>query len=921
MKKIVYLVIMLISLLCISLLTGCVGLTPSPSTTQHECNYLLEKLTEPSCETKGIATYACKCGKTYTETENAYGHSYGAYVSNNNATCTTYGTETAECYRCGKADTRQGDTYASHVYTVYNYNNDGTCTVHGTETATCDVCHVQTETRLVAPFGHEMGEYVFIGNATCTSDGYMQSTCQNGCGYSEFEIAEGTRLPCTHMEWIANDDDTMTSYCEYCDIPQTKPIPECDHNLALMIGSSHGSAEYDRFLCSACEVSYEIEDVLVFTLSDSELSGYALEIESKIPTVELSIVGLSQIKPYYYKNLSNDITYEAVEDVASNATELVIGENISVIWDLYTFERIKRLTLGEDVVELKSRTIENCAWLSEIYMLGDCPTLEENAFYVSTRIVDDVPTSHIAPTVYYLPDKLGYSGFKIQGCTLAEAGGTLPEIPYISVTEYSQKTVEKGKAYASMFFEEFEANGNGLEYMPKCSLEKYYDIFVLANTLTEGLQTDKEKAEAIFNWIVANLEYDMSAQYYTVDQVYESKKAVCNGYAILMHDMLCAVGIPSLYTHGISIASDEGLTINDLIDGSHYEKFEGSHHAWLQIYADGEVILCDPTWGEFDVSAEELSSTRLTLGIYGITIAPDEIDPRHYSEYLYVENDELYHMYDGKLTNYGSIEKVFNLSFSVAYQISTPNDGYEYLINGEEATVRCAYKNTIIEYCDTGYRFRFFFDGAYNAYDYLSVLKGVAFAKLYFDYDFEIPFKDEFAFDEYGNIYLILSDTELELIGTICSDKSITVPEAVGERTVVGIGWGAFAGCYAEGIVLPNTITYISSTAFWNCGNLTEITIPNSVKELGVSIFTGCVNLEAIYLPSSIEFIGLKDNKNSCLPYQMFSDLDPEKLKVYYDGTKDEFDKISFYNPWNAETGDPFDKEHYDHIIEFMVFQ
>jgi len=57
-------------------------------------------------------------------------------------------------------------------------------------------------------------------------------------------------------------------------------------------------------------------------------------------------------------------------------------------------------------------------------------------------------------------------------------------------------------------------------------------------------------------------------------------------------------------------------------------------------------------------------------------------------------------------------------------------------------------------------------------------------------------------------------------------------------------------------IIIPNTVTIISATAFCDCSNLTSITIPNSVKSIGGQAFQGCINITSIEIPKSVTSIG-----------------------------------------------------------------
>ena len=71
----------------------------------HQHNYT-EDVTSPTCTKKGYTTYTCSCGDSYVDDYvDAVGHSFGEYVSNNDATYESNGTKTAVCSRCGAKDT------------------------------------------------------------------------------------------------------------------------------------------------------------------------------------------------------------------------------------------------------------------------------------------------------------------------------------------------------------------------------------------------------------------------------------------------------------------------------------------------------------------------------------------------------------------------------------------------------------------------------------------------------------------------------------------------------------------------------------------------------------------------------------------------------------------------------------------------
>ena len=75
---------------------------------------------------------------------------------------------------------------------------------------------------------------------------------------------------------------------------------------------------------------------------------------------------------------------------------------------------------------------------------------------------------------------------------------------------------------------------------------------------------------------------------------------------------------------------------------------------------------------------------------------------------------------------------------------------------------------------------------------------------------------------------------------------SITIP-----NSVTSIGSNAFESCTSlTSITIPNSVTSIGDYAFSSCTSLTSITIPNSVTSIGDGAFTGCTSLVAVYLPT-----------------------------------------------------------------------
>ena len=97
----------------------------------------------------------------------APGHSFVEYVSNNDATCSKNGTETAKCENCDATDTREvANSKKAHTY-------DNACD------ADCNVCGEKR-----TPADHVFGEWEVVTQPTKDSEGLEERVC-SVCGYKE----------------------------------------------------------------------------------------------------------------------------------------------------------------------------------------------------------------------------------------------------------------------------------------------------------------------------------------------------------------------------------------------------------------------------------------------------------------------------------------------------------------------------------------------------------------------------------------------------------------------------------------------------------------------------------------------------------------------------------------------------------------
>ena len=147
----------------------------------------------------------------------------------------------------------------------------------------------------------------------------------------------------------------------------------------------------------------------------------------------------------------------------------------------------------------------------------------------------------------------------------------------------------------------------------------------MAEVITKGCQTEKEKVEAITRWVKKNIKYDTTVSSYSTE-VFQSRKGDCQGMSMLIADFCRSLGMPAAYASGWK-ADLTMWTIDDLYHSYDRHKFAG--HGWDMIYFDGKWHMYDVLFDNYDVTD---SNTMAEKGYYfafieGMSIAGDGLDP------------------------------------------------------------------------------------------------------------------------------------------------------------------------------------------------------------------------------------------------------------------------------------------------------
>ena len=85
------------------------------------------------------------------------------------------------------------------------------------------------------------------------------------------------------------------------------------------------------------------------------------------------------------------------------------------------------------------------------------------------------------------------------------------------------------------------------------------------------------------------------------------------------------------------------------------------------------------------------------------------------------------------------------------------------------------------------------------------------------------------------------------------AEADITLPKEVNGKDIVGIAAEAFkAENSLRSVIIPDTYTYISDYAFYDCDSLTSITLSANLNKIGKNAFESCDVLASFNLPAGV---------------------------------------------------------------------
>ena len=256
-----------------------------------------------SLTVKIYPTYNPSVAKTYKLTCGCTSHTYGSAVITKQPTCTSEGTKTKTCTKCGATVT---ETIAklSHSYTATVVAP--TCTANGYTLHKCSVCGTSYKDNTTKATGHSYGNSVVTKQPTCTSEGTAIKTCTKCNATVTEKLPEKGHTAVTDKGYPATcttAGKTDGSHCSVCNtvIKVQTVINATGHkssgwivDKAASIGVK-GSKHKECAVCKKVLETAEIPALSRISISKASVtlstSTYAYDGKAKKPGVTVKLNG------------------------------------------------------------------------------------------------------------------------------------------------------------------------------------------------------------------------------------------------------------------------------------------------------------------------------------------------------------------------------------------------------------------------------------------------------------------------------------------------------------------------------------------------------------------------------------------------------------------------------------------------------
>ena len=203
---------------------------------------------------------------------------------------------------------------------------------------------------------------------------------------------------------------------------------------------------------------------------------------------------------------------------------------------------------------------------------------------------------------------------------------------------------------------------------------------------------------------------------------------------------------------------------------------------------------------------------------------------------------------------------VFALCISVLFSCSNIKFKVEFIVDGEVYKTVSTSDKSEIEIPKNPEKEGFEFDGWYldeGKWDDPFTANSLLDTPISDDMVLKVYAKFDPVTEESSDFLFKACDGGYEVIGYTGDSPIVTIPSTYKDQPVLAIARNprnkdSFAGNEKiQEVIIPNTVTKISSYVFENCINLTTVTIPDSVTEMKYA-FAGCEKISVATLPATL---------------------------------------------------------------------
>ncbi len=332
---------------------------------------------------------AATCEHTEEVSEKA-GHTFGEYVSNNDATTEVDGTKTRECGVCGYEDTVTDEGSKIHVH---SYSTDWT--YNGAYHWKAATCEHTGEVREVS--GHSFGDWTTTKEPTEEAKGSKKRVC-SVCKYEE--TAEIAKLAHTHKfatDWTYNG----TNHWKAATCEHTEEVSEkAGHTFGEYVSNNDATTEEDGTKTRECGVCGYKETVI--DEGSKIIVIYSVELETT--TIGETYTGTIPVRITGVNLLAYDITSQD-----SNISNINYVSNTEATAELNIDNSV-----GSHLVTINCGTASGCATYNVIEV--------EKCFAVGDILFTDGTKMKVEDVQYGVPDEQISKAFGVIASTTYGGG-------------------------------------------------------------------------------------------------------------------------------------------------------------------------------------------------------------------------------------------------------------------------------------------------------------------------------------------------------------------------------------------------------------------------------------------------------------------------------------------------------------------